>query len=72
MAEISSELTYSEAISKLEETVRKMQAQDCDIDRLAEYTAEALTLLKLCREKLRKTDEEVQKCLAELAPTAEG
>lgn len=59
-------LSYSEAISRLEGIVAKMQADDCDIDRLAEYTASALALLKHCKEKLFKTDKEVQQCLEEL------
>ncbi len=59
--------TYSEAIRELEEIVRKMQSEDCDIDLLASYTARALDLLKFCKDKLFKTDEEVKKCLEALA-----
>ncbi len=59
--------TYSEAIRELEEIVRKMQSEDCDIDLLASYTARALELLKFCKDKLFKTDEEVKKCLEALA-----
>lgn len=57
---------YAEAISRLETIVAKMQSDDCDIDRLSEYTANALSLLKYCKEKLLKTDEEVKRCLEEL------
>ena len=39
-------MTYNQAISELEEIVRKMQAEDCDIDNLANYTARSLELLK--------------------------
>lgn len=69
MAEIEN-MTYTEALKRLEETVRQMQSPDCDIDRLAEYTTEALRLLRHCKDKLRKTDEEVARCLEQLAPTA--
>lgn len=58
--------TYTEALERLEETVKKMQAPDCDIDRLAEYTSEALQLLKFCKEKLHKTDEDVKRALEEI------
>ncbi len=62
-------ITYSQAISELEEIVRKMQSDECDIDNLAAYTARSLELLKICKNKLLKTDEELQKILAELADT---
>lgn len=59
-------MTYNQAISELEEIVRKMQAEDCDIDNLANYTARSLELLKTCKNKLLKTDQELQKMLEEL------
>lgn len=54
---------YSEAISELEGILQKMESDQCDIDSLAQYTTRALELLKFCRERLFKTDEEVKKCL---------
>lgn len=59
--------SYGEALAELEAIVAKMQGEECDIDSLAEMTARALELLKYCREKLLKTDEEVKKCLEELS-----
>ena len=59
-------MTYNQAISELEEIVRKMQTEDCDIDDLATYTARSLDLLKMCKNKLLKTDQELQKILEEL------
>jgi exodeoxyribonuclease VII small subunit len=60
------EISYSKAIAELEELVRKMQSDDCDIDNLSKYTARSIELLKLCRAKLTHTDEELKKCLEEL------
>lgn len=60
------EKTYSTAVRELENIVAKMQSDECDIDSLSAYTSRALELLKYCREKLFKTDEEVKKCLEEL------
>lgn len=60
------EITYSAAIAELESLVRKMQSDECDIDHLADYTKRSLELLRICREKLTRTDEELKKCLAEL------
>lgn len=58
--------TYAGAIAELEAIVRKMQSDDCDIDRLAAYTARSLALLSLCKQRLQHTDEELKKLLASL------
>ena len=44
----------------------QMESDACDIDQLSDYTTRALELLKFCKERLFKTNEEVEKCLAEL------
>ena len=61
------QMSYSEAVARLEQIVGSMQSPDCDIDRLAEYTSTALELLKHCKAKLHHTDEAVQKALKALA-----
>ncbi|MDE6649537.1 MAG: exodeoxyribonuclease VII small subunit [Muribaculaceae bacterium] len=61
------DLKYSEAIAELEAITAKMQSADCDIDSLGALTTRALELLKICKDKLFKTDEEVKKCLATLS-----
>ena len=64
MEEIKS---YKEAVEELDAIVKRMQSPDCDIDKLSEYTSRALTLLKYCKEKLFKTEEEVKKTLSEFS-----
>ena len=64
MEEIKS---YKEAVEELDGIVRKMQSPDCDIDQLSGFTSRALTLLKYCKEKLLKTEEEVKKTLEEFS-----
>ena len=61
------ELRYSEAIAELESITARMQSPDCDIDSLAALTSRALELLKMCKERLFKTDEEVRRCLETLS-----
>ncbi len=61
------EMKYSEAIAELEAITAKMQSPDCDIDSLAGLTSRALELLKICKDKLFKTDEEVRRCLETLS-----
>lgn len=60
------ELTYTQAVSELEELVKKMQAPDCSIDNLSAYTKRAKVLLDVCRQKLTATDEELKQLLADL------
>lgn len=63
---IEKELTYTEAMAELESIVIKMESNNCDIDKLSMYTTRALELLKFCKERLFKTNEEVERCLEEL------
>ncbi len=58
--------TYSDAIRELEEIVRKLQSGDCEIDELRGYTARSIELLRICKDKLFKTDEELKKLLEEM------
>lgn len=60
---------YSDAVRELEDILSKMESDQCDIDSLSKYTERALQLLKFCKERLFKTDKEVEKCLAELNST---
>lgn len=61
--------SYKAAIAELEEILARMESDQCDIDSLSTYTARSLELLKFCKERLFKTDREVEKCLAELKAT---
>ena len=60
------DMTYGAAMAQLETILSEMRDGNSDIDTLSEKTATALELLKHCKAKLFKTDEEVKKCLAEL------
>ena len=62
-----SELTYAEAFDELRTIIESMQNDKCDIDRLAEMTKRASTLIAECRNRLTDTDEEIRKILAESA-----
>ena len=60
-------LTYTQAITELEEIVKKMQSPECSIDNLSQYTSRSLQLLKVCKAKLTQTDEELRKVLNEMS-----
>ena len=58
--------TYNEAVEKLRAIVEEIEKGELDVDVLSEKVKEATRLLKLCKDKLYKTDEEVKKILEEL------
>ena len=56
-------MKYEEAMRELEIIVRKMENDELDIDTLTEQLKRAQQLIKLCKDKLTKTDEEIKKIL---------
>ena len=54
---------YEEAVSQLEEIVKKMEGGELDIDMMSTELKNAQQLIKLCKDKLTKTDEEIKKIL---------
>ena len=59
------EMKYEQAVRELEEIVDRMENDELDIDQLSEQLKRAKTLVKLCKDKLTKTDEEIRKLLNE-------
>lgn len=60
------EMTYASAMKELEEIVAQLQRADCEIDSLCSLTQRATLLLRFCKEKLTKTDEQLVKLLEEI------
>jgi exodeoxyribonuclease VII small subunit len=58
--------TYNEAVEKLRKIVAEIEKGDIDVDILSEKVKEASRLIKVCKEKLAKVDQEVKKALEEL------
>ncbi len=56
-------LNYTEAIERVEEILSKIERDELDVDQLAENVKEASQLISFCKEKLYKTEEEVEKIL---------
>lgn len=61
-----SALTYSQAKQELEEIVSAIESGKLDVDALTEKVKRASELIAFCKEKLTKTDEELQKILNEI------
>lgn len=59
------QLTYEEALKRLEELVSKMESGELSIDQLGHALQESQALIKHCREKLYKTEEQINTILQE-------
>ena len=59
------EMKYEEAVRQLEEIVQKMENDEYSIDEIAVQLQTAQRLIKLCKDKLTKTEQEIQKIQAE-------
>ena len=59
------EIKYEAAFAELQSIVNKMENDELDIDQLSEQLKRAQELIKLCKDKLTKTDEEIKKILAQ-------
>ena len=62
---MNNEQKYEAAFAELQEIVRKMESGQFDIDELAVQLKKAQELIKFCKDKLTKTDEEIKKMLSE-------
>lgn len=60
---MAKEFKYEVAMMQLEEIVKKMENGDLDVDSLCEQLKVAQKLIKQCKDKLTKTDEEIKKIL---------
>lgn len=63
------QLTYSQAIARIEEIVKAIDDGEMEIDQLADMIKEANKLIAYCSEKLTKADAELEKLLAERQET---
>jgi exodeoxyribonuclease VII small subunit len=59
------ETKYEAAYAELQGIVRKMEGEELDIDQMAEAVKRAQALIKVCKDKLTKTDAEIKKILAD-------
>ena len=62
---MSNEQKYEEAFAQLQDIVRKLENDQYDIDEIAAQLKTAQRLIKFCKDKLSKTEEEILKIQAE-------
>ena len=58
--------SYQEAMNEIGEILARIESEELDIDELAEKVRRVSVLLKFCRDKLHKTNEEVEKIIGEM------
>lgn len=59
-------VTYNEAMAEVEDILGKIENEELDVDDLAEKVKRVSVLLKICKDKLLKTNEQVEQILKEM------
>lgn len=60
------EIPYTQAIEELEEIVSSIENEDVNVDELSVKVKRAAELIKICKNKLHNTEEEVNSILKEI------
>ena len=63
---MSNNISYTEAYKELQEIVSEMENSEINIDELETRIKRASKLLKICKDKLFKTEKEVTQVLEEI------
>lgn len=59
-------LSYTDAFNELEQIVKKMEKADITVDELAANLSRASELIKICKDVLTKTEDEVHNIIEDL------
>ena len=62
---MAKQMKYEEAVKQLEEIVQKLENNQLDLDSISTELKTAQHLIKLCKDKITKADEDIQKILDE-------
>ncbi len=57
------EITYQAAVKEIEDILEKIEEGQLDVDELSKNVKRVTELLKICKSKLHKTEDEVNKIL---------
>ena len=55
------EISYEEALSKLEAILENIRTEKINLDELAEQLKESSALVRLCQEKIRQAETEIKR-----------
>ncbi|MBO6051155.1 MAG: exodeoxyribonuclease VII small subunit [Bacteroidales bacterium] len=56
-------ITYTEALAELQQIVSEMENADIPVDELSDKIKRCTLLIKLCKDKLTKTEAEIAKIM---------
>lgn len=59
-------LSYTDAYNELQEIVKKMENSDISVDELTKYIERASFLINFCKERITKTETEVNKIIEQV------
>ena len=63
---VQKKMTYKEAVDEIDEILGKIENEELDVDELSEKVKRVSFLIKFCKEKLHKTETEVENILKEM------
>ena len=58
--------SYNNAIAEIEAILEQMENEELDVDILSEKVKRVSLLIKVCKEKLLQTEEEIEKVMKEI------
>ena len=58
-------ISYSDAVNEIEEILKQIENGELDVDELSEKVKRVSSLIKICKSKLKSTEEEINAILAE-------
>ncbi|MGZ5134179.1 MAG: exodeoxyribonuclease VII small subunit [Flavitalea sp.] len=69
---MNEKINYTDAFNELQQIVSEIEQGEISVDDLSEKVKRAAQLIKICKEKLTTTEEDVNKILKDLDSTATG
>ena len=64
---MNKKMSYRQAAEQLEEIVAQIENGELGIGELSKKVEEAAELVKMCKDKLRRTDADIEKIMEEIA-----
>ena len=58
-------ISYSDAVNEIEEILKQIENGELDVDVLSEKVKRVTLLIKICKSKLKSTEEEINTILGE-------
>ncbi|GET26630.1 exodeoxyribonuclease VII small subunit [Prolixibacter sp. NT017] len=59
-------ISYKEAVNEIEEILEQMESEELDVDELSDKVKRVSYLIKVCKDRLHQTEEEVENILNQM------